>query len=112
MLNRARAVIATAAFSLASTVNPALAQDVELRSFDGTVELEGNLIAYDGAYYQIDTIYGPLTISAEGVSCAGPRLPRPDELSSQKRISPGLPRSPRVSCQNFWLPLPCNRTWT
>jgi phosphate transport system substrate-binding protein len=75
MLNRARAVIATAAFSLASTVNPALAQDVELRSFDGTVELEGNLIAYDGAYYQIDTIYGPLTISAEGVSCAGPGCP-------------------------------------
>jgi phosphate transport system substrate-binding protein len=51
------------------------AQDVELRSFDGTVELEGNLIAYDGAYYQIDTIYGPLTISAEGVSCAGPGCP-------------------------------------
>jgi hypothetical protein len=51
------------------------AQDVELRSFDGTVELEGNLIAYDGAYYQIDTIYGPLTVSAEGVSCAGPGCP-------------------------------------
>jgi phosphate transport system substrate-binding protein len=48
---------------------------VELRSFDGTVELEGNLIAYDGAYYQIDTIYGPLTVSAEGVSCAGPGCP-------------------------------------
>jgi hypothetical protein len=59
---------------------PQPAQDVELRSFDGTVELEGNLIAYDGAYYQIDTIYGPLTVSAEGVSCAGPRLSRPDQF--------------------------------
>jgi phosphate transport system substrate-binding protein len=75
MLNRARAVIATAALSLAAGVHSRAAQDVELRSFDGTVELEGNLIAYDGAYYQIDTIYGPLTVSAEGVSCAGPGCP-------------------------------------
>jgi phosphate transport system substrate-binding protein len=76
MLNRARAVIATAALSVLHLGrHPALAQDVELRSFDGTVELEGNLIAYDGAYYQIDTIYGPLTVSAEGVSCAGPGCP-------------------------------------
>jgi phosphate transport system substrate-binding protein len=63
------------ALSLATGGQAALAQDVELRSFDGTVELEGNLIAYDGAYYQIDTVYGPLTVSAEGVSCAGPGCP-------------------------------------
>jgi phosphate transport system substrate-binding protein len=75
MLNRARAVSATAALFLAAGVHSTAAQDVELRSFDGTVELEGNLIAYDGAYYQIDTIYGPLTVSAEGVSCAGPGCP-------------------------------------
>jgi phosphate transport system substrate-binding protein len=75
MLNRARAVSATAALLLAAGVHSTAAQDVELRSFDGTVELEGNLIAYDGAYYQIDTIYGPLTVSAEGVSCAGPGCP-------------------------------------
>jgi phosphate transport system substrate-binding protein len=75
MPHRARATIAMAALSLAAFTHAAPAQDVELRSFDGTVELEGNLIAYDGAYYQIDTIYGPLTISAEGVSCAGPGCP-------------------------------------
>jgi hypothetical protein len=61
--------------SLLQLASQPAAQDVELRSFDGTVELEGNLIAYDGAYYQIDTIYGPLTVSAEGVSCAGPGCP-------------------------------------
>ncbi len=46
----------------------AFAQDVELRSLDGTVELEGNLISYDGAFYRLDTVYGALTVSAEGVS--------------------------------------------
>ena len=41
-----------------------------------TVELEGNLIAYDGAYYQIETVYGPLTVSAEGVFLPpGPAAP-------------------------------------
>jgi len=75
MLQRARAAITTAAFLLVTIPQTAPAQDVELRSFDGTVELEGNLIAYDGAYYQIETIYGPLTVSAEGVSCAGPGCP-------------------------------------
>jgi phosphate transport system substrate-binding protein len=75
MLHRARAAIATAALILAASALSSPAQDVELRSFDGTVELEGNLIAYDGAYYQIDTVYGPLTVSAEGVSCAGPGCP-------------------------------------
>lgn len=75
MLHRLRVAIAVAALHFAASVQPATAQDVELRSFDGTVELEGNLIAYDGAYYQIDTVYGPLTVSAEGVSCAGPGCP-------------------------------------
>jgi phosphate transport system substrate-binding protein len=75
MFQRAWAAIAAVALSLATGGQAAFAQDVELRSFDGTVELEGNLIAYDGAYYQIDTVYGPLTVSAEGVSCAGPGCP-------------------------------------
>jgi len=73
MFHRAWPVILTAALLFSANATPA--QDVELRSFDGTVELEGNLIAYDGAYYQIDTVYGPLTVSAEGVSCAGPGCP-------------------------------------
>jgi len=64
----------------------ALAQDVELRSFDGSVELEGNLISYDGAYYRLDTIYGPLTISAEGVTCAGPGCPDLAGFLAEARI--------------------------
>jgi phosphate transport system substrate-binding protein len=65
----------------------AQAQDVELRSLDGSVEIEGNLIAYDGAYYQLETVYGPLTVSAEGVSCAGPGCPDLTTFVAEARIA-------------------------
>jgi hypothetical protein len=90
---------------------PRSAQDVELRSFDGTVELEGNLIAYDGAYYQIDTIYGPLTISAEGVSCAGPGCPDLTSFVAEAYIA-GAATVAEGSCPIFCRPSPRNRTWT
>lgn len=63
------------------------AQDVELRSLDGTVTLEGTLLAYDGAYYRLDTIYGPLTIAAEGVACAGPGCPDLTTFVAEARIA-------------------------
>jgi phosphate transport system substrate-binding protein len=84
---------------------------VELRSFDGTVELEGNLIAYDGAYYQIDTIYGPLTVSAEGVSCAGPGCPDLTSFVAEAYIAGPRPW-PRVFCPISWRPSVRSRTWT
>ncbi|WP_224816724.1 phosphate ABC transporter substrate-binding/OmpA family protein [Hasllibacter sp. MH4015] len=65
----------------------AFAQDVELRSLDGTVELEGNLISYDGAFYRLDTVYGALTVSAEGVSCAGPGCPDLATFVAEARIA-------------------------
>jgi phosphate transport system substrate-binding protein len=65
----------------------ALAQDVELRSLDGTVTLEGNLISYDGAYYRLETIYGPVTIAAEGVACAGPGCPDLTTFVAEARIA-------------------------
>jgi len=65
----------------------AFAQDVELRSFDGSVELEGNLISFDGAYYRLDTIYGPLTVSAEGVECFGPGCPDLTSFVAEARIA-------------------------
>ena len=63
------------------------AQDVELRSLDGSVTLEGNLIAYDGAYYRLDSAYGPLTVSAEGVRCAGPGCPDLGSFVAEARIA-------------------------
>lgn len=72
---RGAATCAALFLSCLSLPSGAVAQDVALQSFDGSVEIEGNLISYDGAYYRIDTIYGPLTISAQGVDCAGPGCP-------------------------------------
>ncbi|WP_245904246.1 phosphate ABC transporter substrate-binding/OmpA family protein [Roseicyclus mahoneyensis] len=65
----------------------AIAQDVQLRSLDGSVTLEGNLMAFDGAYYRLDSIYGPLTIAAEGVQCAGPGCPDLERFVAEARIA-------------------------
>lgn len=84
------AVLGAALFSCLPVfmwAGPALAQDVELRSLDGSVELEGNLISYDGAFYRLDTVYGPLTVSAEGVSCAGPGCPDLATFVAQARVA-------------------------
>ncbi len=78
---------ATAALLICTIPLTALAQDVELRSLDGSVELEGTLLAYDGAYYRIDTIYGPLTIASEGVACAGPGCPDLSTFVAEARIA-------------------------
>lgn len=66
---------------------PLAAQDVELRSLDGSVRLEGTLTAFDGAYYQITTLYGPLTIAAEGVACNGPGCPDLTSFVAEARIA-------------------------
>jgi phosphate transport system substrate-binding protein len=85
MFQRIWAALAVALFMSPSSM--ALAQDVELRSLDGTVELEGNLISYDGAFYRLDTIYGALTVAAEGVSCAGPGCPDLSTFVAEARIA-------------------------
>lgn len=61
------------------------AQDVTLTSLDGEIEITGELLAFDGEYYRIDTKFGELTIDGSGVVCAGvvcPNLRNPvTELS-------------------------------
>lgn len=54
---------------------PVSAQDVTLTARDGGLALNGQLISYDGEFYRIDTAYGGLTVSAEGVICDGPACP-------------------------------------
>jgi phosphate transport system substrate-binding protein len=54
---------------------PLAAQDVTLTSPDGTVEVNGTLLGFDGDFYRIETIYGELTIDGTGVICAGPACP-------------------------------------
>lgn len=53
----------------------ARAGDVELTSRDGSITIEGTLLGYDGEFYRVQTIYGPLTLDRERVDCDGPGCP-------------------------------------
>jgi phosphate transport system substrate-binding protein len=87
MLSRIRAAfgVALCIFTL-SHAAPSWAQDVALRSFDGSVALDGTLIAFDGEFYRVDTVYGPLTVSAQGVSCEGPGCPDLENYVAEARF--------------------------
>ncbi|WP_375551072.1 phosphate ABC transporter substrate-binding/OmpA family protein [Rhodophyticola porphyridii] len=76
-----------AAFFGITGLSPAVAQDVTLRSLDGSIELDGSLIGFDGEFYRVDTIYGPLTVNAEGVSCAGPGCPDLESFVAEARFA-------------------------
>lgn len=52
-----------------------LAQDVTLTSRDGTVEVTGSLVGYDGEFYRVETVYGVLTLDGSGVVCTGSGCP-------------------------------------
>ncbi len=64
-----------AALILLCNVAGAAAEDVTLTSRDGTVEISGNLLSFDGEFYRVDTIYGVLTVDGSGVLCDGPGCP-------------------------------------
>ena len=53
----------------------AFAQDVTLSSRQGAMSVAGTLTSYDGAFYRIESSYGPLTLDAEAVDCDGPGCP-------------------------------------
>lgn len=80
------AAIGAALFGL-SVPGPAQAQDVTLRSFDGAIELSGELIGFDGEFYRVESIYGPITVSAQGVQCAGPGCPGLDAFVAEARFA-------------------------
>ncbi len=69
-----RAAILAALF-LCSAGIAALANDITLTSRDGTVELTGLFLGFDGEYYRIETEYGVLTVDGSGVNCSGPACP-------------------------------------
>jgi len=61
----------------------AAAQDVTLTSRDGALSVAGALQGYDGAFFRIDSAYGPLTLDASGVICDGPARP---DLTAPKAV--------------------------
>ncbi len=73
--------------TLLFTVVAALAQDVTLTSRDGTLSIEGTLLGYDGEFYRVETVYGPLTLDGEGVICTGPGCPDLAAYVAEVRLS-------------------------
>jgi len=70
-----RAAILAALFLCTGQNGPAFAEDVTLTSRDGSVEIIGNLLGYDGEFYRVDSEFGILTIDGSGVLCDGPGCP-------------------------------------
>ena len=64
-----------AAFFVWLFFTPLAAQDVTLTSPDGSVEVNGMLLGFDGDFYRIETVYGELTVDGSGVVCSGPACP-------------------------------------
>jgi len=58
-----------------------------LTSRDGSVEIVGTLVGYDGEFYRVDSIYGELTLDGTGVLCAGPGCPDLDAFVAEIRAS-------------------------
>jgi len=73
MLKRRAAGLA--AFFVWVIMAPLAAQDVTLTSPDGSVEVNGTLLGFDGDFYRVETIYGELTVDGSGVNCDGPACP-------------------------------------
>lgn len=63
------------------------AQDVTLTSRDGTIEVSGTLLGFDGDFYRMDTIYGELTLDGTGVICAGPGCPDLQNYIARLKVS-------------------------
>jgi len=66
---------------------PAVAQDVTLLSRDGSVEISGTLLGFDGEFYRVSTEYGELTVDGSGVSCDGPGCPNLQDFVAELYIS-------------------------
>lgn len=81
-----RAVTSTALFILCG-LQSALAQDVTLTSPDGSVEVTGDLLGFDGEFYRVDTKFGELTVDGSGVSCDGPGCPSLSDFVAEITLS-------------------------
>lgn len=84
---QARAAFCAALFLFFYWIFPASAQDVTLVSRDGSIEISGTLLGFDGEFYRVETIYGELTVDGSGVNCSGPACPNLEEFVAELSIS-------------------------
>lgn len=82
-----RAAIFAALSFLALGATPLAAQDVTLTSRDGSVEINGTLLGFDGEFYRVDTQYGELTVDGSGVGCDGPGCPNLSDFVAELAFS-------------------------
>ncbi len=59
------------------------AQGVVLKSKSGNVEIDGNLVEFDGEFYKIETDLGVLTVDGSSVICTGTGCPPIGEFVSR-----------------------------
>ena len=78
-----RAAILVAALFIPSMAG---AQDLTLTAREGGLSISGTLQGFDGEFYRIESVYGPLTIDASGVICDGPACPDLTAPRAQIRI--------------------------
>ncbi len=81
-----RAALLAALFFLLQPI-AGVTQDVTLTSRDGSVEISGALIGYDGEFYRVDSVYGVLTLDGSGVLCSGPACPDLKAYVAEIRVS-------------------------
>ncbi len=65
----------------------AQAEDVKLTSRDGSIQLEGSLLGFDGEFFRVDTKYGLLTVDAQGVVCEGVGCPNLEAYIAEINLS-------------------------
>jgi phosphate transport system substrate-binding protein len=63
------------------------AADVTLRSRDGQLRIDGQLVQFDGEFYRVDTVWGRLTVDSTGVLCEGPGCPDLTAFVAEAAIS-------------------------
>jgi len=65
--------------ALALAIGTASAQEVTLKSPNGTVDLQGQLVGFNDQFYIIKTNLGELRVSTDRVECTGAACPRQTE---------------------------------
>ena len=54
-----------------------------LTSSDGSFEISGTLLGFNGEFHRFEVVYGELTVDVPGVFCDGTRVPQSDQLYCQ-----------------------------
>lgn len=76
-----------AATCVAVLTSDVQAADVTLRSRDGQLRIDGQLVQFDGEFYRVDTVWGRLTVDSTGVLCEGPGCPDLTAFVAEAAIS-------------------------